>query len=103
MSDLTSPAELFERLEEHKQQVERRAKQDHSFDQYGVLGMHADVRPYLENWDSYNIEQRTAIAEAVNYLTEVHDAFADAGPDGYDDDRDLLAALPRTVDRLATQ
>lgn len=103
MSDLSSPTELFERLEHHRGEVERRAKDDHSFDPYAVLGMHADVRPYLENWDSYNIEQRTAIAEAVNYLTEVYDAFADAGSDGYDDDREIIAALPTTVERLATE
>lgn len=100
MSDLSSPAPLFARLEEHARQIERRAEEDSTFDRYAVLGMHADVRPYLENWDSYNIQQRTAIAEAVNYLTEVHDPFADAGPDGYDDDRDLVAALPGTVQRL---
>lgn len=103
MSDLSTPTELFERLDQHKELVERRAKDDSSFDPYSVLGMHADLRPYLDNWDSYNTEQRTAIAQAVNYLTEVYDAFADAGPDGYDDDREIVAALPRTVQRLATE
>lgn len=102
MSDLSTPDELYQRLAEHQQQVEARAKADSTFDPYSVLGMHADVRPYLDNWAAYNREQRIAIAEAVNYLAEVHDPFADAGTDGYDDDRELIAALPRTVQSLAT-
>lgn len=102
MSDLSTPDELYQRLAEHKKQIEERAKAESSFDPYAVLGMHADVRPYLENWAAYNREQRIAIAEAVNYLTEVHDPFADAGPDGYEDDRQLIAALPDTVKSLAT-
>lgn len=102
MSDLTTPDELFERLAEHEAQVERRAKEDSHFDKYEVLGLHADVRPYLDNWESYNLEQRTAIAEAVNYLADMHDPFADAGPDGYDDDRALLAQLPAKIEHLAT-
>ena len=101
MSDLSSPDELWKRLEEHTEAVERRAEQDSSFDKYEVLGMHADVRPYLENWASYNTEQRVVIAEAVNYLARVHDSFNDAGADGYDDDRALLAELPRKVKDLA--
>ncbi|WP_134324090.1 hypothetical protein [Cumulibacter soli] len=103
MSDLSTPDELFARLAEHEQQVERRAKKDHHFDKYAVLGMHADVRPYLDNWSAYNQEQHVAIAEAINYLTQAHDMFADAGRDGYDDDRDIVAALPETVRRLGNE
>ena len=101
MSDLSTPDELLQRLAHHTEEVERRAKEDSSFDPYAVLGMHADVRPYLDNWASYNTEQRTVIAETVNYLTEVYDAFADAGADGYDDDRALVAQLPSRVKELA--
>lgn len=100
MSDLSTPDELWQRLQEHTEAVERRAAKDSSFDKYEVLGMHADVRPYLENWGAYNVEQRVAIAEAVNYLTHVHDAFNDAGADGYDDDRALLAQLPGRIQEL---
>lgn len=102
MSDLSTPDELWQRLQEHTDAVERRAADDSSFDKYSVLGMHADVRPYLENWAAYNTEQRVVIAEAVNYLSQVHDPFADAGADGYDDDRMLLAELPQRVRELAT-
>lgn len=101
MSDLSSPDELIARLKEHAAVIERRAEEDSSFEPYAVLGMHADVRPYLDNWASYNTEQRVAIAEAVNYLTQVHDPFADAGADGYDDDRALIAELPQRVKDLA--
>lgn len=101
MSDLSSPDELIARLKDHADVIERRAKEDSSFEPYAVLGMHADVRPYLENWSAYNTEQRIAIAEAVNYLTQVYDPFADAGADGYDDDRALIANLPQRVKDLA--
>ena len=100
MSDLSTPDELWQRLQEHTDAVERRAADDSSFDKYSVLGMHADVRPYLENWAAYNTEQRVVIAEAVNYLSQVHDPFADAGADGYDDDRTLLAELPARIKEL---
>lgn len=100
MSDLSSPDELSRRLQDHAAEVERRAEKDSSFDKYEVLGMHADVRPYLENWGAYNTEQRVAIAEAVNYLADVHDPFNDSGADGYDDDRALLAELPGRIQEL---
>ncbi|WP_153504377.1 hypothetical protein [Cumulibacter manganitolerans] len=101
MSDLSTPNELLERLAQHTADIERRAAEDSGFEPYAVLGLHADVRPYLDNWASYNTEQRTVIAETVNYITQVADPFADAGADGYDDDRAMVAELPGRIKALA--
>lgn len=101
MPDLSTPDDLQRKLAAHAGEVEREAAHNADFDKYAVLGMHAELRPYLENWASYNNEQRVAISRAVNYVTEVHNYLADSGDDGYDDDRAVVAELPQTVRSLA--
>ena len=65
MPDLSTPDDLQRKLAAHAEEVEREAAHNADFDKYAVLGMHAELRPYLENWASYNNEQRVAISRAV--------------------------------------
>lgn len=97
MTSAESPDSLLTELTDHAEQVEGFAKHNANFDQYTVLGMHADVRVFLDNWAAYSDEQHQQIAATVHNICNIRDEGSDF--DGYfDNELAEIAQLKQDLD-----
>ena len=77
MTSAESPDALLTELTNHAERVEEFAKRNANFDQYTVLGMHSDLRVFLDNWAAYSDEQHQRIAASVHNVCNIRDEGSD--------------------------
>lgn len=77
MSSEIDPRELTKLLKKHAKATEKAGSTNPEFDQYAILGLHADLRVFIENWDAYDDRQQQQIAAVTNNVTSIRDEHSD--------------------------
>lgn len=99
MSSEIDPRELTKLLKKHAKATEKAGSANPEFDPYAILGLHADLRVFVENWDAYDEEQQQQIAAVVNNVTSIRDEHSDyAGTYSVEDYRIQVEELKDALD-----
>ena len=77
MTSAESADSLLAELTNHAERTQEFAERNANFDKYTVLGMHADLRVFLDNREAYTDEQHQRIAATVHNVANIRDEGSD--------------------------